>query len=146
MKVLVDTSIWSLALRKNANLNDINVKELFELIHEHRIIIIGPIRQELLSGISDPSKYDLLKEKLNSFIDIPIETEHYELAAKLYNECRKNGIQGSHIDFLICAVSIKNNYSIFTLDKDFENYKKHISIILYYPRKVFPETRATTHN
>ncbi|OHD68719.1 MAG: twitching motility protein PilT [Spirochaetes bacterium RBG_16_49_21] len=134
MKVLIDTSVWSLAFRKNANLNDRIIKELFELIHELRIVIIGPIRQELLSGISDPTKYEQLKEKLRVFNDIPLETEHYELAAQLFNKCRKNGIQGSHIDFLKCAVSINNNISIFTLDHDFEKYKKYINIKLYSVR------------
>ena len=131
MKVLVDTSIWSLALRRNSDLNKNEVKELRELINEFRVIIIGPIRQELLSGVSDEKIYQKLKEKLNSFEDIQINTEHYELAAELFNTCRKNGIQGSHIDFLICSVSILNNYSIYTTDNDFKNYKKHIDINLH---------------
>lgn len=131
MNVLVDTSVWSLALRKNSDLDNNIIKELNELIHELRVVIIGPIRQEILSGISDLNKYNLLKDKLRSFEDTPIETEHYELAAYLFNQCRKNGIQGSHIDFIICAVSIKNNLSIFTLDNDFEKFKKYIDIKLY---------------
>jgi predicted nucleic acid-binding protein len=131
MKVLVDTSIWSLALRRNSNIENKEVKELLELINEFRVIIIGPIRQELLSGISDSNIYEKLKEKLNSFEDINVSTEHYELAAELFNTCRKKGIQGSHIDFLLCSVSILNKYSIYTTDKDFENYKKHININLH---------------
>lgn len=130
MKVLVDTSVWSLALRKNINPDDKIIKELLELIHELRVVIIGPIRQEILSGISDPNKYEKFKDKLKPFEDISIETEVYELAAHLFNQCRKKGIQGSHVDFLICAVSIKNDFSIFTLD-DFKKYKKHINIKLY---------------
>ena len=90
------------------------VKELLELINEFRVIIIGPIRQELLSGVSDEKIYQNLKEKLHSFEDIQINTEHYEIAAELFNTYRKNGIQGSHIDFLICSVSILNNYSIYS--------------------------------
>lgn len=131
MNVLVDTSVWSLALRKNSDLDNNIIKELNELIHELRVVIIGPIRQEILSGISDLNKYNLLKDKLRSFEDTPIETEHYELAAYLFNQCCKNGTQGSHIDFIICAVSIKNNLSIFTLDNDFEKFKKYIDIKLY---------------
>ena len=131
MKVLVDTSIWSLALRRNSDLNSKEAQELLELINEFRVIIIGPIRQELLSGIPDKNIYENLKEKLNAFEDIQINTEHYEFAAELFNTCRNNGIQGSHIDFLICSVSILNNYFIFTTDKDFANYKKYIDIHLH---------------
>jgi hypothetical protein len=134
MKVLVDTSIWSLALRRSSNFNINEVKELNELIKEYRVIIIGPIRQELLSGISDENNYKILKEKLKSFEDIIIESKHYELAAELSNDCRRKGIQGSHIDFLICSVSILNKYSIFTTDKDFEKYKKYIDIQLHKVR------------
>ena len=131
MNVLVDTSVWSLALRKNINCDDKIINELYELIHELRVVVIGPIRQEILSGISDINKYEQLKEKLRSFGDAVIGTEHYELASQLFNQCRKKGIQGSHIDFLICAVGIKNNCSIFTLDKDFEKYQKYIKIKLH---------------
>ncbi len=135
MNVLVDTSVWSLALRRNAVLDNAHVRELSELIRELRVAMIGPIRQELLSGISEERKYNALRDTLRSFEDIPIETEHYELAARLFNHCRKKGIQGSHVDFLICAVGIMNKLPIFTLDKDFEKYKGHIDIMLYKIRK-----------
>ena len=134
MKVLVDTSIWSLALRRNTDLNRKEVRELLELIAEYRVVIIGPIRQELLSGISDKIIYDNLKEKLSSFEDVELKTDHYEYAAELFNRCRSNGVQGSHIDFLICSVSIKNNYSIYTMDKDFLNYIKYTDIRLHAVR------------
>ena len=134
MKVLVDTSVWSLAFRKKVNRDDEVIKELFELIHELRVSIIGPIRQEVLSGIFDNDIFEKLKDRLKAFEDETIEPEHYELAAQLHNQCRKKGIQGSHIDFLICAVSIKNNLSIFTLDNDFEKYQKYINLKLHKVR------------
>ncbi|MBE7411554.1 MAG: PIN domain-containing protein [Leptospiraceae bacterium] len=135
MKVLVDTSIWSQALRKNASSEDEILNELKELIKELRIVIIGPIRQEILSGLSDTNKYDQLKERLSFFDDLPLDTEYFEYAAQLSNTCRIKGIQGSHTDFLICSVAIKNGIPIYTLDKDFANYKKYIDIELYKRRK-----------
>jgi len=54
----------------------------------------------------------------------------YEQAAAYYNICRSNGIQGSHIDYLICSVAHNNDFLIFTLDKDFEQYRKYIDIEL----------------
>jgi predicted nucleic acid-binding protein len=135
MKVLVDTSVWSLALRKKANRNDAIIRELYELIRELRVIMIGPIRQEILSGISDMKKYEQLRDRLRSFEDVPLETGHYELASHLFNQCRKRGIQGSHIDFIICAASMLQSAPIFTMDKDFEKYKKFVEIQLYTARK-----------
>ncbi|MDR0301023.1 MAG: hypothetical protein LBI04_01765 [Treponema sp.] len=60
-----------------------------------------------------------------------MQTSDYEFAAECSNECRRNGIQGSHTDFLICAAAIKNGWEIFTEDTDFLEYEKHIPIRLY---------------
>lgn len=132
MKVLVDTSVWSLAFRrKNRSENAKIVNELIDLIRDLRVVIIGPIRQELLSGISDKKTFEELKEKMEGFTDYLIPPIDYEIAAEFSNKCRRNGIQGSHIDFLICAVSARNEWEIFTEDKDFINYKKYLPIKLY---------------
>jgi len=136
MRILVDTSVWSLALRKKTLTKgeEIVVRELKELIYELRVIMMGSIRQELLSGISDDEKYRTLKEKLRSFEDLELNQEDYEKAAERANTCRKKGIQGSHIDFLIAASALNRNISIFTTDKDFENYKKTFSLKLHKVR------------
>ncbi len=137
MKVLVDTSVWSLAFRKQpkTDADERVIKELSELIRELRVVIIGPVRQELLSGILDEGKFEELRQKLRVLDDEGLGTEDYELAASLSNRCRRHGIQGSHTDFLLCAVSVKNNFPIYTLDKDFERYKKLIPIKLHVERK-----------
>lgn len=140
MKVLVDTSIWSLAFRRKeipgANEEQNRLKELKELISETRAIMIGPIRQEILSGISILSQFEQLKEKLKAFENYPIILTDYELAAGYYNKCRKNGIQGSHIDFLICAVAKRNKMAIFTSDNDFQNYSGVLELNLHVPREL----------
>lgn len=133
MNILVDTSIWSLALRKNikTSVQDKIITELKELIKELRVKIIGPIRQEILSGIKDKNLFDKLKDKLKYFPDDDISTEDYENAAGLFNLCRSKGVQGTHIDFIICAIAIRKKYAIFTIDKDFENYGKITELKLY---------------
>ncbi len=135
MKVLVDTSIWSIAFRRSIGKLSSNEKTVLDslkrLIEELNIIIIGPIRQEILSGIDNQRQFSKLKEKLWAFDDLPIISRDYELAAEFCNLCRKNGIQGSHIDFLICAVALRNKLSIFTIDKDFEMYSKYTGINLF---------------
>ena len=105
MKVIVDTSVWSLAFRRNELVEDGYVCELKELIKETRVQLIGPVRQEPLSGIKSKKQYNLLKKHLRAFKEIEIQTDDYELAADYFNTARKNGIQGSNTDFLICAIS-----------------------------------------
>ncbi len=92
--------------------------------------MIGPIRQELLSGISNPSQFNKLKHTLSFFEDIILETDHFVKAAEFSNLCRKNGIQGSTTDFLICAVANLEKLSIFTVDSDFINYNKYLKLKL----------------
>ena len=132
-KVLIDTSVWSMALRRNKpNKREAQVtEELTTLIRTYRIAIIGTIRQELLSGISNQTVFEDLKEKIRVFTDYPVRTSDYEQAAEYANICRRNGIQGSHTDFLICAIAVKNGWEIFTEDNDFQNYRKYLPIKLY---------------
>ena len=131
MKVLVDTPIWSYALRTSNKEQQNEIDQLESLIRDQRALIIGPIRQEILSGYSDLRKYKKLKEKLSFFENNPIHEPDYESAAELCNHCRKKGVQGPHIHFLICAVAKRINVPIFTTDKDFSNYQKAISIKLF---------------
>ena len=107
MNVLVDTTIWSIALRrkKSKSADQSIVGELTELIKELRAVLIGSIRQEVLSGISDLSMFDTVQRKLAPFDDLEVAKEDYVEAARLYNVCRRRGVQGSHVDFLICAVA-----------------------------------------
>jgi len=131
VKVLVDTPIWSYALRTlNKEYQNV-IDQLESLIRDQRALIIGPIRQEILSGYSDLRQYKKLKEKLSFFENTPIHDIDYGFAAELCNHCRKKGVQGSHIDYLICAVAKRIDVPIFTTDKDFPNYKKAISIKLF---------------
>lgn len=130
-RVLVDTCIWSLALR-GKSVRDVAVSNsLSHLIDQGAVMIIGPIRQELLSGYSNVNQYLKLKTKLDYFPNEQILGEDYILAAEFSNACRVKGVQGSHIDFLICAVSVRANIEIFTTDKDFAHYKKYLPIELH---------------
>ena len=134
MKVLVDTSIWSMVLRRDSKQNQEVKTELYEIIREVRVQIIGPIRQEILSGIKSTKQFEELKLHLSSFPDLELKTNDFEQAAEFFNICRKRGVQGSNTDFLICSVAASNDLEIFTCDKDFEIYKKYIPIKLYSPR------------
>lgn len=131
MKVVVDTCIWSLALRKGQQKDNPLVQEFISLIKDVRVQLIGPIRQEVLSGINAKQQFDKLKSYLSAFPDLSIETNDYEKAAEFYNTCRKAGIQGSNTDFLICAISANHDLPIYTVDKDFNQYKRKLPIVLY---------------
>ena len=130
-ETLVDTCVWSLALRGKFPRDVTIADQLTDLIHAEKVKIIGPIRQEILSGYSDFKQYIKLKNKLKYFPNLPVIDSDYIIAAEFSNLCRQNGIQGSHIDFIICAVAHRLNISIFTTDKDFIFYSKLLPITLY---------------
>ena len=139
MNVLIDTSVFSLALRrKNESLSTserLLVTELSELIREGRARMIGLIRQELLSGIKATEQYEKLRIHLRSFPDEVIDTSDYEEAAKAGNRCRAKGVAISIVDILLCAVAIKRQWAIFTTDPDFSNYAKVLPLRIHTPRR-----------
>lgn len=131
MKVLVDTSVWSLALRRRQACESDHVRLLVQLINDMRIQMVGPVRQEILSGIKSKEQFDKIREQLRPFPDLPLDAEDYECAAELFNLLRSRGIQGSNTDFLLCAISLRHRLPIVTTDNDFMLFAQHIPIKLY---------------
>jgi predicted nucleic acid-binding protein len=134
MNVLVDTSVWSLALRRAKQVDASASRELTELIREGRVVLLGPVRQELLSGIRVKAQFELLRDHLRSFPDLEIQSADYEEAAVAFNRCRERGIQGSNTDFLLCAVAMRQKLAIYTTDGDFRQYAKVLKLALHEPR------------
>ena len=101
------------------------------LVARGLVAIIGPIRQEILSGIREQAKFEQVRAALRHFPDLALQTDDFETAAGYFNFCRKRGVQGSMTDFLICAVAVRHELEIFTTDGDFAHYRKHLPISLY---------------
>lgn len=133
MNVLVDTSVWSLVLRRGEKRASKAADELRRLIADRRVRMIGPIRQELLSGIREEVQFERLERHLEAFPDEPLATEDYVRAARFFNQCRGKGVQGSNTDFLICAVAVRHGWSIYTTDRDFQRFARHLPIALHGP-------------
>jgi predicted nucleic acid-binding protein len=134
VKVIVDTSVWSHAFRRDHLVDAPEALELRRLIKDFRATIIGPIRQEILSGIPNAKQFTTLRGLMSAFVDEPLVAEDYERAASFFNRCRTKGIQGSHVDFLICSVAASRGRPIFSTDKDFAGYAKVLPIKLYKVR------------
>ena len=133
MRVIVDTDVWSEAFRKGGTKSGY-VDELFDLIQEGRIQMIGCVRMEILCGIREDKMFNHLSEKLEAFPDRALGTEVFVTAARFFNLCRSKGIQGSNIDFIICACSVLWKMPILTKDKDFTRYQKLLPIEIAKPR------------
>jgi len=122
MKFLVDTCVWSLALRRKptAALSPDETRLialLADAIHDGQVVMVGPVRQEILSGIAVPARFDSLLKALAAFADEPLESSDYEEAARLSNQCRSRGIQSGAIDILLCAIARRRSWTILTNDQ-----------------------------
>jgi predicted nucleic acid-binding protein len=121
MKVLIDTCVWSLLLRRRDQtlLNSAEkllVASLEELISDGRVAIIGPVRQEVLSGVKEAVQFETLRKALRRFPDEPLGSSDFEEAARLSNICRSRGAECGATDILICAVAIRERWTVMTND------------------------------
>jgi predicted nucleic acid-binding protein len=132
--ILVDTSVWSLALRRRvADLNDQERAlrgALESWLSDGKVQLLGVVRQELLTGIREKAQFEQLRRSLRAFRDVELAVDDYEEAARMSNVCRSAGISGSLTDFLICAVAAQRDWQIFTSDRDFTLYGKHLPVRL----------------
>ena len=126
--VLIDTPVWSLSLRRRAA--DLSSDErrltqkLYELVKSGQVRILGSTRQEVLSGIREAAQFRRIREHLGDFPNVPLDERDYEEAARISNMCRSAGIAGSPVDMLMCSVSMRHDWPIFTTDHDFLQYKR----------------------
>src|ERR1035437_6885065 len=122
MKLIVDTCVWSLSLRRqdptriNADEQQI-LTQMREAIQDRRAAIIGPIRQEVLSGIRNKAHFAKTEELLEPFRDEEIIAADYLQAARLFNLCRDHGVECGPVDTLICAVAARKRFGILTSDQ-----------------------------
>ena len=138
MTVLVDTTVWSLALRRRerdlAPRERLLVAEWAELVREGGAGLLGIVRQEVLSGILDADVARRLRDRLRAFPDLEVSTSDHEAAADHFNVCRAHGVQGSPVDFLLCAMALRLEVPLFTTDRDFTRYARILPLRLHDPR------------
>ena len=132
MSYLVDTSVWSLALRRDAPDSIPEVVELGRALEAgDEIFVTGLVLQELLQGFNKPKAYDQIIEYFESLPFIVPERGDYIQAANLRTRCRKQGIQVGTIDVLLAQLCIDREIEILTTDKDFLQIAKVASLKIW---------------
>jgi len=133
MMVLVDTPVWSLALRRRPlDLSGAEyrlTRTLDELVRAGRVQLLGTTRQEILSGIREDTQFERIRAHLRFFEDVALTVDDYEEAARMSNRCTRSGIASSAADMLICAVSTRQHWQIFSTDQDFVHYRSVLPIL-----------------
>ena len=135
MSVLIDTPIWSLALRrKSVQLNGVErglVDEWKALIRNGNARLAGIVRQEVLSGIKGSRDFEKVREHLAAFEDLECGASDHERAASFFNSCRSKGVTPTSFDMLICSLATRHRLDILTADADFHRYAEIIPIALH---------------
>ena len=116
--VLVDTSVWILALRKSpvAPVKD----EVDHLLAENRVAIVPMIRLELLGGTRSANEFERLRSRLDALRQIPIDETNWEIAAELSFKLRQRGKVIPYTDILIGSAAILADVLLLHADKHFD--------------------------
>ena len=135
MSLFIDTSVWSLAFRRDSPSATAEVRALVQAIETgETILTTGLVLQELLQGFGGPKTRDLI---LDRFSDVPLlAPDRYDhiRAAELRNRCRQSGIQVGTIDALLAELCIRHDLTMLTTDHDFEHVAAHSELRLWRGR------------
>ena len=134
MTFLVDTSVWSLAFRRDAPSGSAEVLELRRALDGgDTVVTTGLVLQELLQGFAGPRGRDEIVERFSAlpFIN-PDRQDHIE-AATLRNQCRRAGVQLGTIDALLAQICIRHTLALLTTDQDFIHAAAHCRLKVWAP-------------
>ncbi len=132
MSLLVDTSVWSLAFRRDASQAEPQVAALREaLLGSDQVFTTGLILQELLQGFAGPKARKALVERLSALAFLQPDREDHIEAAEVRNACRRRGVQVGTIDALLIQLCRRHDLVLLSTDQDFLSAAKHVKFRLW---------------
>jgi len=134
MTLLVDTSVWSLALRRDVQATEPEVHQLKEvLLGSDMVVTTGLILQELLQGFSGPKAQAQIVKRFAALPLLQPDRDDHINAAALRNTCRRAGVQIGTVDALLAQLCIRHEVMLLTTDKDFTHVAKHCPLRIWLP-------------
>ena len=135
MTLLVDTSVWSLAFRRDASTSEPEVHQLKDaLMGADVVVTTGMVFQELLQGFSAPKSREQIIERFASLPLLQPDREDHIAAAELRNTCRRAGIQVGTIDALLAQLCIRHDLTLLSTDNDFKLAARHCALRVWAPK------------
>ena len=133
MSLFVDTSVWSLAFRRDSPVGDPEVRRLRDALTDgESVYTTGLVLQELLQGWSGPRDGERIVDRLGDIATVmPTLDDHIE-AARIRNECRRRGIQVGTIDTLLAQLCIRHDLVMLTCDQDFTYIARHTALRVWH--------------
>lgn len=135
MSLLVDTSVWSLALRRDADQTAPELTALRDaLLGADQVFTTGLILQELLQGFSGPKARALIVARLSALAFLQPDREDHIEAAEVRNACRRRGVQVGTVDALLIQLCRRYDLLLLSTDQDFYAAAKHVELRLWIAR------------
>jgi predicted nucleic acid-binding protein len=135
MTFFVDTSVWSLALRRDTLDNSDHVAALRHALADGQpVITTGLVLQELLQGFAGPKSRDQILKHFSALPLLMPDREDHIAAAALRNACRRAGVQAGTIDALIAQLCVRHDLPLLSRDADFEHIARHCPLEVWNPR------------
>jgi predicted nucleic acid-binding protein len=135
VSLLVDTSVWSLALRRDVEQSTPEVVALRQaLLGTDQVFTTGLVLQELLQGFAGPKDRAQLVDRLSALAFLQPDKEDHIEAAEVRNSCRRCGVQVGTIDALLIQLCRRNDLTLLTTDQDFQAATKHVEFRLWSSR------------
>lgn len=135
MTLLVDTSVWSLALRREASVESREVIALREALDgADAVVTTGLVLQELLQGFSGPKARQAIIERFGALALIQPDRQDHIAAAEVRNACRREGVQIGTIDALLIQLCGRYELTLLSSGKDFANAAPHVPFKLWGKR------------
>ena len=132
MSLLVDTSVWSLAFRRDAPLATPEVRELTRALSAGDMVVTtGLVLQELLQGFSGPRARERILERFSALPLLAPDRDDHIDAAELRNHCRRGGIQVGTMDALLAQLCIRHNLTLLTADNDFRTVARRTALMVW---------------
>ncbi|MDR2155080.1 MAG: PIN domain-containing protein [Burkholderiaceae bacterium] len=132
MTLLVDTSVWSLALRRDAQSTLAQVQQLKNALYGSEVIVTtGLILQELLQGFLGPKAQAQIVERFAALPLLQPDRDDHIHAAALRNTCRRAGVQIGTVGALLAQLCIRHDVMLLTTDKDFTHVAKHCPLRIW---------------
>ena len=131
MNLVVDTSVWSLVLRRpRVDEDDHHVRAFrWHLESGEGLFLVGNILQELLDGLRSTKQFDRLLTLLDPYPLLELDRRTYIAAARLQSLCRSKGVTAGSIDFLIAAACCQHGFPLLTADRDFVRIAHHCDLV-----------------
>ncbi len=134
MSLFADTSVWSLALRRDSPDDAPEADRLREALASREAVhTTGIVLQELLQGFRGPTARDSIVDRFASLPMIAPDRDDHVAAADIRNACRRRGVQLGTVDALIVRICLRHDLELLTTDGDFHHAARHTSLRVWRP-------------